>query len=154
MDINYKDNKELALYILNRLKEQGKPSFSDGTCQYRAKDGCKCAVGHIIPDDYYLPEMEGFTLWNETVGCQLTKVYPGIDFGVLDALQTLHDNYASTSELYLKYLSFAEYIDRFINAVNQDGDVRKNLLSTRAEILNELRKYTIGTPKEDSYEIS
>ena len=117
MDINYKDNKELALYILNKLKEQGKPSFSDGTCQYRAKDGCKCAVGHIIPDDYYLPEMEGFTLWNETVGCQLTKVYPGIDFGVLDALQTLHDNYLGIKNLVLcGVLKVGETLDQWRTA--------------------------------------
>ena len=148
MDINYKDNKELALYILNKLKEQGKPSFSDGTCQYRAKDGCRCAVGHIIPDDYYLPEMEGFNVWGDLTANQLVKAYPDINFNLLYTLQLLHDGYACTSEVYLKHLSFVEYIDRCIEAVNQGGDIGKNLLSLRDKVLEELKECTIADTKE------
>lgn len=28
-------------------------------CQYRGEDGVKCAVGWLIPDEYYTPLMEG-----------------------------------------------------------------------------------------------
>lgn len=31
----------------------------DGNCAYRAEDGSKCAIGCLIPDDLYDPEMEG-----------------------------------------------------------------------------------------------
>ena len=43
------------------LKAQGfKQSLgSRGHCQYRGEDGCKCAVGHLIPDERYNPSFEG-----------------------------------------------------------------------------------------------
>jgi hypothetical protein len=30
-----------------------------GYCAYRGDDGSKCAVGHLILDEYYLPSLEG-----------------------------------------------------------------------------------------------
>lgn len=30
-----------------------------GACKYRTTGGLKCAIGHIIPDDRYVPGMEG-----------------------------------------------------------------------------------------------
>lgn len=39
--------------------KQGKPSRSDnGYCVFRGKDNCKCAVGHLIPDNKYKLGME------------------------------------------------------------------------------------------------
>jgi hypothetical protein len=32
-------------------------------CVYRAKDGCKCAVGQLIPYDMYTSKMEGNTVY-------------------------------------------------------------------------------------------
>jgi hypothetical protein len=31
----------------------------ENICQYRGKDGVKCAIGWLIPDEYYHPDMEG-----------------------------------------------------------------------------------------------
>ena len=40
--------------------EQGRPSLgADGNCMYRGPDGCKCAIGHMIPDDDYDLRFEG-----------------------------------------------------------------------------------------------
>lgn len=44
------------------LASQGfAPSYlpDNGTCAYRGEDGKRCAVGHLIPDAVYKPEMEG-----------------------------------------------------------------------------------------------
>lgn len=42
------------------LLKQGKAAFEPYFgCRYRTTDGLKCAVGHLIPDDAYVPEMEG-----------------------------------------------------------------------------------------------
>lgn len=43
------------------MRAQGRPALSRllGACSYRAENGDKCAVGHLIPDELYKPEMEG-----------------------------------------------------------------------------------------------
>lgn len=33
-------------------------NFEEWGCRYRTKEGYKCAVGQLIPDDMYVPEME------------------------------------------------------------------------------------------------
>lgn len=40
--------------------KQGRPSVdAAGRCLYRGPDGLRCAVGWLIPDELYEPEMEG-----------------------------------------------------------------------------------------------
>lgn len=46
------------------LVKQGRPSIKakrtwSHSCAYRGDDGAKCAVGHLIPDEHYTPEIEG-----------------------------------------------------------------------------------------------
>ncbi len=46
--------------IVAHLRQQGTKSLgSDGGCRYRGADGRMCAVGCLIPDDVYTPELEG-----------------------------------------------------------------------------------------------
>lgn len=49
--------------VVRGLYAQGGPSFDDlhhgpGICKYRGAEGRKCAVGHLIPDEKYVPELE------------------------------------------------------------------------------------------------
>lgn len=74
--------------ILALLKQGKKSVDHNDMCKYRGPDGLKCAVGHILSDEEYSPEMEN-------LGVQLlAKVYE-IDFGcdltLLSALQSAHD---------------------------------------------------------------
>ena len=48
-------NKQLIFdTAVNGIRKQGKRSVDDiGRCMYRGPNGCKCAVGHMIPDDKY-----------------------------------------------------------------------------------------------------
>ncbi len=49
--------------IYNRVKAallaQGSRSVSDTGCVYRSTDGKRCALGHLIDDEHYSPELEG-----------------------------------------------------------------------------------------------
>lgn len=47
--------------VARALAAQGRPSVSAETClcRYRGDNGTKCAVGHLIPDELYRPELEG-----------------------------------------------------------------------------------------------
>lgn len=50
---------ELFDYCVRKVREQGKPSMVNGQCAYRGVDYCKCGAGFVIPDEYYVPAMEG-----------------------------------------------------------------------------------------------
>ena len=63
------DMQEIYDSVCLHLIKQGKPALgpvpmyinaSNNTsiCMYRTPDGCKCAFGHLIPDDLYDPKME------------------------------------------------------------------------------------------------
>ena len=80
-------DQELFDFIVGRVIAQGEPSVLNGTCQYRAPGGLKCAVGHIIPDSLYRKSMEGANLThivNKDLG--LTCYHMLLD------LQKAHDN--------------------------------------------------------------
>lgn len=47
--------------VVRAVIAQGRPSMRGGACAYRGDDGCKCAAGHLIPDEKYDPVMEGAT---------------------------------------------------------------------------------------------
>lgn len=64
-------------------------------CAYRGANGLKCAVGVLIKDEHYTPEIEGLvpnmravaTALEKSLGCTLDAQ----DIIFLDDLQTVHD---------------------------------------------------------------
>ncbi len=53
-------------------------------CAYRGVDGCKCAVGHLIADEEYRPEMEGTCL-------DSYEIISEADGDLLSRLRVMHD---------------------------------------------------------------
>jgi len=81
--------------MVNHLRRQGKPSqitLPSGTlvCAYRGVDGCACAVGALIPDDQYDPQLECHSLGSifDDLGFDVDDEL--LDF-LCDAQNTLHD---------------------------------------------------------------
>lgn len=69
---------------------------SNQRCLYRAPDGCKCAVGALIPDEIYQPEMDqGDTGIDEIISRfpTIATLFSGVDDDLLADLQTVHDDY-------------------------------------------------------------
>lgn len=76
-----------SVYFDNDLEET--------RCQYRGDCGTKCAVGWLIPDEYYTPSMEGKGV------VRLLASHPELRWGVpllqpwytgeLEVLQRIHD---------------------------------------------------------------
>lgn len=64
------------------------------TCAYRAPDGKMCAVGCLIPDEMYYPELEGNGIGDMPWGFVEYFGKDNIDF--LGDLQDIHDNYEPT----------------------------------------------------------
>ena len=80
------------------LLQKGR-AYDEGACQYRDKQGRKCAIGCLIPDEMYLPDMEGmgvlslldhFSQVKDLFDDTLIRPY-FVGAGLLTALQTVHD---------------------------------------------------------------
>lgn len=83
--------------IVAHLRRQGKIAALGVMCRYRTKDGLKCAVGVLIPDELYTGRIEGLSADHPRV----RLLIPGADAWdekfLLEA-QALHDeNYNKES---------------------------------------------------------
>ena len=86
-------NQTLFDTVVIALRKQVLPSKNEeGFCLYRGPHGLKCAVGHLIPDEMYMEEME------DVVASHLPERYSEIEelfddcsMDLIDALQEIHD---------------------------------------------------------------
>jgi hypothetical protein len=97
----FKSKQEVFDFVAKKLIEQGQKSASskaDG-CAYRGDYGRKCAIGWLIPDSNYDPDIEGNT-WAKIVGtfpsvsaAVLDQIDPAVDInhGFFTYLQNCHD---------------------------------------------------------------
>lgn len=81
---------------MHNRKIEGIPS-STAQCVYRSPDGLKCAVGCLIADEHYKPELEGLAALGKAVSNAL--IASGIPMNdhqtqrLVSYLQRLHDDY-------------------------------------------------------------
>jgi hypothetical protein len=108
----YLTRQEIFNVVWTGLKAQGfQQSLNDGgsECAYRAPDGCKCAFGHLIPDELYDNKIEG-----SAVGIFVQRYYKNIipklcdwfmetfdpeDLDFIRELQKIHDYVASPEQM-------------------------------------------------------
>lgn len=72
------------------LIRQGRRSYSDTGCKYRAPNGDRCAVGCLIPDELY---SEGFEGTGVKYDIAPTMFQLGYDVDFLERLQEAHDEW-------------------------------------------------------------
>ncbi len=84
-------------FVVDHLRRQGGPAVdSSGTCLYRAARNCKCAVGCLLTDAEYRPEIEGTDI--ETLSEGSDPVLPSFFLKhkeLLLDLQNVHDDQAN-----------------------------------------------------------
>jgi hypothetical protein len=73
--------------VRDHLLTQNARSMNNAVCVYRSPNGLKCAIGCLIRDDEYFPEMEGEYIMN----LGINRFYDH-EF-LLDDLRELHDNH-------------------------------------------------------------
>lgn len=78
--------------VVAHLRKQGRKSIGlerPFYCMYRSEEGMKCAVGALIPDELYFPEMEngGSVRHNPDV----SSLFPHNLLPLLESLQRIHD---------------------------------------------------------------
>lgn len=102
--------QEIFDTVARHLIEQGRRAIEsyEGNCAYRGVGGTKCAVGVLIPDDQYTPQIEGasvaFVNLGRDAGAKLAPARAALkqvltDLGLLPDhtallidLQRAHDN--------------------------------------------------------------
>lgn len=88
-----KTRQETFDVVVKHLLAQNAHAAGDnGTCLYRAPGGRKCAVGCLIADEHYSPEMEGKgAIGNDRIlNAIVASGYPP-DLHLLSDLQATHD---------------------------------------------------------------
>lgn len=78
--------------VARHLYEQGQRSYKDDIgCRYRDPHGRKCAVGVLIPDALYHPNMETVFVSPLLTGYPVLRDYMSRNVSLLADLQFAHD---------------------------------------------------------------
>lgn len=115
--MNQARKEALFLKVAKHLITQGKPAWNPKQeyCAYRAPDGTRCAIGAMIPDALYDPEIEGLGMVNMTGSQKRDKLFREVltksGFNVRDSeerawlgrLQDFHDAWGSDVKAGLRY---------------------------------------------------
>lgn len=105
-EITKRHISQVSGYIADHLLKQGRQAAdSNGACQYRAEDGCMCAVGVLIDPELYNEDLEGVNLSALDVRSVVAKSL-GVDTSVINygtpmyammrSWQRYHDDREST----------------------------------------------------------
>lgn len=86
---------KVKAHLLTQMRK-ARLNDEDLTCAYRSENGDTCAVGCLIPDDVYYPELEG-----ASVAARSPKILDALEksvgelsvdkFSLLVQLQNVHD---------------------------------------------------------------
>lgn len=107
------NRQEIFNTVVRHLHAQGKPCIVKGICRYRGPDNTRCAIGALILDEFYTPEMEGKGVTMDSVWQALQKSLNDSLTGeraFFVGLQTVHDNWPNSNFRPLPYRlkNFAE----------------------------------------------
>ena len=108
----YLTHQEVFDKVVEHLYRQGKPAKKGNDCVYRAKDGTMCAVGCLIPDEFYDPKMEYhgvdhfYNWYPEALKAAKIDVSDPVMNCLLRALQRLHDTDENWIDFDSKKVSF------------------------------------------------
>lgn len=87
-------------------------------CAYRGPKGRKCGAGHLIPDNKYVPEMEGESVWGEHV--EPVMVALGVELDFTQTLQDAHDSGCEPEDMEHRLRDVAKMYELEIPDDNQD----------------------------------
>lgn len=90
---NKSEHQKAFDIICKHMLEQNERSVSkvSGACRYRGQSGMMCAIGVLIDDEHYYPEIEGKSACETVVRQSLRSSGWELDDSFLVALQDIHD---------------------------------------------------------------
>lgn len=90
------NDQEAFTVAAEHLLRQSERSVAEdsGACMYRGKEGLKCAVGILIPDEFYREDMEGLAVNDLMVKFpSIRQLFRDVNLDLLDELQGIHDSH-------------------------------------------------------------
>ena len=87
---------KVAEHLLTQMKRSGQLVYGEFECLYRGPNGTACAIGCLIPDEEYSPDMENCSfLVNQKAFPDelLRKIGIVENKGICEDLQSIHDCY-------------------------------------------------------------
>lgn len=83
---------KVCKHLLAQMKKAKRPNSTGDLvwCAYRGQDNLMCAVGCLIPDDEYFPDMENVSL--NDIRDKVSSLQT-VSLGLLIDLQNIHDKY-------------------------------------------------------------
>lgn len=117
--------QDLFNTVVTGLYKQGKCSVSgNGNCMYRGLNGAKCAVGMLIKDEYYDPELENLDAGNTNVGlaiqASIGRELSKQEKDLLNLLQGAHDDLSVADFCYLGVDVWREKIIEGLTAIARE----------------------------------
>lgn len=102
-DVNQKTYDTVKAHLLTQGEQSMilllRDDLRSPVCAYRGDDARKCAIGCLIPDDKYKPEMDpsGIVSLLKAHGSEILGEYAKSDTELLVSLQRIHDGYDPSS---------------------------------------------------------
>lgn len=90
-DYRLPDLAGMLAVVAEHLMAQGVAATDGQTCQYRGAEGRVCAIGALLPDRLYSPNMEGEPGGRVLVKTGLVLGWDDERTGLADELQRIHD---------------------------------------------------------------
>ena len=126
-------SQEIFDRVFDHLIDQGGPAVDKGSCVYRTRDHKMCAVGCVIPDSYYHPDLEklsagllntkgDYFYYGPNSSVEKIYVHPDLSqfmikhSGLLQILQYVHDSFDYSIE-HEDTTSWKKYINREMQKV-------------------------------------
>lgn len=100
------NRQEIFDTVVRHLHAQGKPCVVNGYCRYRGPDNTRCAIGVLILDEFYTPDLEGKLVRTNPVWKSLqSSLNDSLDGEkwFFDDLQIVHDNWSNPNCRLLSY---------------------------------------------------
>lgn len=91
LDLARQHNQKAFDVVLTALRKQGVASLSSGGCVLRGAHGNKCAIGHLIPDERYTPDLDKGSIRSAAVWDAIRPDLKQANKSLLQALQRAHD---------------------------------------------------------------
>ena len=93
---------------------QDGPAMRGMQCSYRSSKGLRCAIGHLISDEYYSSHFEGepltYTLVLDAVSKSLGVGLDSEEVRFLSDLQQAHDNASQLSDFFIRWTEQLRYL--------------------------------------------
>lgn len=93
------NNQEICDFVISKMCEQNAQSVNNtGTCMYRNSTGKKCAVGHLILDEFYSPNLEF---------CNLGDGDKNVETAVINSCTKLGWSYDESTRIMLRMMQIS-----------------------------------------------